>query len=366
MEMNEAPNTNPTSGLGNTFSSQPAPQTNPFTADLNREFTSDFGTNTGTNAVSQIFKEGGFANNDKTKKIIAVVAGVVVLAVVAYVFLGDDGSYDASVPGDSETASEESAVSDDELADDEAADADEEATAEERDEEGAGEDEEYAEEGGASKVGSKQAQGTGTKVAPSAGGSKASYGYGYSGKSAGSGPITLSEPADGSTLGYDETQGGAVFSWTGGGGYISFSRNQSMNPTVLRARAPGNSYEFHHPWTGTWYWKVENASGSTEVRSFQVNEPARRNVVISEPAGGSAVSGNGGTVSWQGDNGVAFYRVELSAAGAWGNPEYRFATSGNSVSLSGVPAGQYQMRVGAFSEVSGRWEYTSPAAVSVQ
>src|SRR5690606_30916752 len=127
----------------------------------------------------------------------------------------------------------------------------------------------------------------------------------------------------------------------------------------------GNQYEFHHPWPGTWYWKVENASGSTEGRSFQVTAPARRNVVLSEPQAGGAVAGNGGTVSWQGDNSVAFYRVELTASGSWANPEHRFATSGNSVSLQGVAAGQYQMRVGAFSEVSGRWEFTAPVPVSV-
>jgi hypothetical protein len=36
------------------------------------------------------------------------------------------------------------------------------------------------------------------------------------------------------------------------------------------------------------------------------------------------------------------------------------------VKLEGVTAGAYQMRVGAFSEVSGRFEYTAPASVTVQ
>ena len=50
--MNSAPNQS-----NNTFNSQPATgtQSNPFTADLKGEFTSNFGTN--TNAVSQIFKD---------------------------------------------------------------------------------------------------------------------------------------------------------------------------------------------------------------------------------------------------------------------------------------------------------------------
>ena len=66
--MNEQPSNNHT-GLNETFSSQPGgQQTNPFTADLKGEFTSNFGTN--TNAVSQIFKEGGFVGTNRTKYLI--------------------------------------------------------------------------------------------------------------------------------------------------------------------------------------------------------------------------------------------------------------------------------------------------------
>jgi hypothetical protein len=57
--MNEAPNQQGQTGLSDTFSTSSSATSNPFTADLKGEFTSNFGTN--TNAVSQIFKEGGFA-----------------------------------------------------------------------------------------------------------------------------------------------------------------------------------------------------------------------------------------------------------------------------------------------------------------
>ena len=83
------------------------------------------------------------------------------------------------------------------------------------------------------------------------------------------------------------------------------------------------------------------------------------------PASGGAIAGNGGTVAWQGDNKVGFYRVELST-GSWANPSHRFASSGNSLNLTGVAPGTYQMRVGAFSEVAGRWEYTPAIPVTVQ
>ncbi len=327
--MNEAPNSSQT-GLNDTFSSQPAPQTNPFTADLKGEFTSNFGTN--TNAVSQIFKEGGFTGNNRTKYMIIGGVLIAVLAIVFFALTGED--------------SEES------LTDEEGTE--EEVASDETEEEGEVAEETTEEAATEETAATTEAAAPATEAAPV---SAPSYSSGV-----GSGPISLGEPADGSSLNYDETQGPATFSWTGGGGYIVFSRNASMNPHVIKVPVSGNSYAFHHPWPGTWYWKVQNSSGSTEVRSFTVGAPVRRNIALQTSG---AVAGNGGTVTWQGDAGVAYYRVEFSN-GSWANPQYRFASSGNSVTVSGVPAGQYQMRLGAFSEVSGRWEYTAPSSVTVQ
>jgi hypothetical protein len=328
--MNEP--SNQTGGFGDTFSSQPAATgTNPFTADLKGEFTSNFGTN--TNAVSQIFKEGGFVGQNKTKYFIIGGVVFVVVAILAFALIPSDEE-----EGEGETAEETSP----ENAEGTDTKTDEEATAEETKPEGEGET--TAEQSAASEAVPE------SKPMKSTGG--------------GGGPVALTEPADGSSLNYDESQGPAMFTWTGGGGHIVFSRNSSMSPVVYRVKVSGNQYAFHHPWPGTWYWKVENGSGSTEVRSFKVNGPARRNLQITEPSNGS-VAGNGGVIAWQGDSAVAYYRVEISNSG-WANPTHRFATSGNSVKLEGVTAGSYQMRVGAFSEVSGRFEYTAPASVTVQ
>ncbi len=333
--MNEAPSNH--TGLNETFSSQPAPQTNPFTADLKGEFTSNFGTN--TNAVSQIFKEGGFVANNRTKYLII---GGVVIAVLAVVFFfltsGDDDTKTAD-----ETADQTDAK--DDAGDDAKDDAKDTAAADD-----AKDDDKTDAKDDADKAAKPAA-------VPA---SVPKSGFG-----GGSGKVSLTEPADGSSLAYDETQGPATFSWTGGGGYIVFSRTQSMHPAALRMPVSGNSYSFLHPWPGTWYWKVENKSGSTEVRSFKVTPPQRRAIQLSQPQQGGSISGNGGTVSWQGDSKVAYYRVELSNGG-WANPQQKFASSGNSVTLQGVAAGQYQMRLGAFSEVSGRWEYTNPINVTVQ
>lgn len=332
--MNEAPNNQ--TGLNDTFSSSTNATSNPFTADLKGEFTSNFGTN--TNAVSQIFKEGGFAGgNDKKKLYIAAGIVVVVLGVVAAVmFTGEDDNSDEMI---TETSGSDIAPHD--------------ATA------------------SASASGSEEAVASGSAEAAVAEEAKpaeaapAEAAVAHSGGPSFSGKLSLAEPTEGSSLSYDETQGPATFSWTGGGGYIVFSRNQSMNPPAMKVAVSGNSYAFHHPWPGQWYWKVENKSGSTEVRSFKVAGPQRRNIALSQPAAGGAISGNGGTVSWQGDNKVGFYRVELSTGG-WASPSFRFASSGNSLSLSGVSPGSYQMRLGAFSEVAGRWEYTPAIQVTVQ
>ena len=366
--MNDSPTnqTGTNTGMNDTFASNAAPQTNPFTADLKGEFTSNFGTN--TNAVSQIFKEGGFVGQSKSKYMVAGGVAIVLLAVIFFFLTGEDSGDQEFV---NETLGEELVtgeglgdsleglgdMSDDGLAG-----------------EGLG-NEGLGSEGldseatlGDDMLVDEPTEGLGESTLVDEG-SLASTGVdaGYSAAPAamGSGAISLVEPMDGSSLSYDETQGAAMFSWTGGGGNIIFSRNPSMSPEVMRVPVSGESYAFQHPWPGTWYWRVENASGTTETRSFNVIAPARRNVAISQPTAGGAIVGNGGVVSWQGDNGVAFYRVELST-GSWAAPEHRFATSGNSVALANVPAGQYQMRLGSFSEVAGRWEYTEAMPISVQ
>ncbi len=345
--MNEPQQSNQT-GVSGTFPSQSAPQTNPFTADLKGEFTSNFGTN--TNAVSQIFKEGNFASQNRNKYLIIGGVLVVVLAVVFYILTMDDG-YEEDFAADETVAEDtEGALEEGEEAESDAAVASEEGVAEGEEavgEEASGEEATVGAEESATDA-MAESSAMPEQSAPMEGG-----------------PISLMEPGDGANVNYDETQGPAMFSWSGGGGYIVFSRSSSMQPEIMRVPVSGNSYSFHHPYPGTWYWKVSNSSGDTDVRSFTVNPPVRRNVQVSEPATGGTVAGTGGVVSWQGDNAVAFYRVELSGDGAWTAPS-RFATSGNSVQLQGVAAGQYQLRVGAFSEVAGRWEYTQPISVSVQ
>lgn len=324
-------------GANNTFSSPPASQTNPFTADLKGEFTSNFGNN--TNAVSQIFKEGGFVSNNRTKYLIIGGVVLVVLVLAAFMLMGGE-------EGGTDEFAEEGTP-----------------TEEGKTDEGEGDEAATTEEGSTDEAATAAATDAKPVEQPKTDAQTATATSQQQPTATGS--IALSSPENGASVAYDETQGPATFSWSGDGGYIVFSRSSDMTPEVLRIRVSGSSYRFNHPWPGNWYWKVENDSGSSEVRSFSVAAPVRRNVAVAAPAAGGAVAGTGGQVQWQGDNGVAFYRVELST-GDWANPQFRFATRGNSVQLQGVTPGQYQMRVGAFSEVSGRWEYTQAQPVTVQ
>ena len=180
----------------------------------------------------------------------------------------------------------------------------------------------------------------------------------------GSGAIGMLSPADSQVWEYDESKGGAPFEWDGGGSIV-ISRSSSMRPEYIRARAPSGRYTLKNPYPGTWYWQVESADGRSEVRRFTVSAPPRSSIAVSQPAANGALAGEGGVVAWQGQGKVAFYRVEFSN-GSFANPQYRFATSGSSVQVSGVAPGAYQMRIGAFSEAAGRWEYTTPQSITVQ
>lgn len=383
-----------------------AGESNPFTSDLKGEFTSSFGTE--TNTVSQLLSDGAFGAK-KNKIIMAAGAAALVLAVL-FLFMngGDDGSStdefgnsddtlavvddgDAIEESDSDTSAsgdetedlitesievEELSVDSEEAIEEEIAEerAEEQAVveAEERRKQEAAEGGDELASVDAAALGGAAADGmTGDAAEPTAEGEMATdpamvdVDQPVAGLEGTEVPVNLM-PASGSSRSYDETSEYAEFSWEGSpGGYIYFSRNPSMNPIEKKSMVSGNSYRLRHPWPGTWYWKVANGAGASETASFTVDPAVRRNVVVNSPQSGATFSGNGGVVSWTGDTKVARYKVEVSQSG-WANPDFKFQTSGNDVQVQGVPAGSYQIRVGAFSEVSGRWEFSQPMDVTVQ
>ncbi len=311
---------------------------NPFTGDLKGEFSSDFGTN--TNAVSQIFKSGSFSSENRTKYII--IGAIVLLALGAVAFFmtssPDDPFADEfadevadDIPEDAE------GIGEDELAD--LAEGDDLADVPDGTESLA---EETQMEEGAMMEETMPMQNTGT--------------------------FQITSPPDGARRGYDETAAAAEFTWEGAADRINFSRSPSMQPLAKSVPLNGATfYAFDNPYPGTWYWQVVNAEGASEVRMFRITAPERRSFPISQPQSGGQVSGNGGVVSWQAGERIARYSVEVvGAGGSWVQPQYRFGTSGTSIALQGVSPGTYDIRVGAFSEVSGRWEWQYIKNVTVQ
>lgn len=336
-----------------TFAPKTGSETNPFTADLKGEFTSNFGTN--TNAVSQIFKEGGgFGGNSNARNII--ILGLLLIGLGgAYFLLSDDGTDDFS----DEAFLSEAPIDTGDLNDLPVGDTGVPAAGSDPlADESAGFDQQEG-------IGADQSPAFGGAATQGAPGLEAEADPGFATGGSGLAPSLIS-PSDGALRAYDEGSESAVFEWQADEeATIVFSRTANMVPEERRVRARGNSFTFDSPYPGRWYWRVETASGASEVRSFTVEAPVRRNIIVNAPQMGGALAGEGGVVSWTGDSRVAHYRVELTQ-GSWANPGFRFATAGTSIALSGVSPGQYSIRVGALSEVSRRWEYTQPMQITVE
>lgn len=187
----------------------------------------------------------------------------------------------------------------------------------------------------------------------------------FSYEPAAAGSPQLISPSDGQVRSYDETSEYALFEWESDEltNRILLSRSPMMTPLERAVTVEGNTYRLAHPWPGTWYWQVANSAGASQPVRFIVEAPVRRNVVLAPLA--NPLSGSSGVVSWSGDTKVARYAVEISQSG-WSQPGWRYQTSGTAVTLDSVTPGQYQLRVGAYSEVSGRWEYTTPTEVTIE
>jgi len=177
---------------------------------------------------------------------------------------------------------------------------------------------------------------------------------------------TLETPENGAARNYDESSSAAQFTWSGKGhGWIAFSRSPRMSPIDLKVKTKGNSYDLPRLLPGVWYWQTGNGAGKSAIRMFTVNPPTKRSIALLEPMDGASLAKDSGMVAWKGDHKITYYRVEISNQG-WANPNYRFATTGTQVQIRNVNQGPYQMRLGAFSEVSGRWEFTDPIKINVQ
>lgn len=329
-------NQDPHSSIAFNTDTSPDTQSNPFTGDLKGEFSSDFGTN--TSAVSQIFNSSGFSSENRTKYIAIGALVIVALLGLGYMMTGEDEPSVDEIEGLADGGLESEAIDDAAL--DEAIPA----------LPPSGEVSENVDSATDAAIEAVEqpsiAEATNT-TAPT---------------------IALVSPADGASQSYDETSGPAEFSWEGPADRIMFSRSASMSPLIKSVNLNGaTSFQFSNPYPGRWYWQVSGQSGFSEIRSFNIASPERRNFPVVQPTEGGSLAGNGGVVSWQAGEKIARYSVEIVSAGqSFSSPQHRFGTSGTSVELQGVVPGTYDIRVGAFSEVAGRWEWQVVRGVSVQ
>ena len=185
-------------------------------------------------------------------------------------------------------------------------------------------------------------------------------------KTAAFGALTVLTPAEGASRYYDLSSDRPVFSWEGNSESIIFSRNPNMKPVHYKMKTKGQSHTGKHLEPGTWYWQVKNSSGKSEPRSYSIISHNDLVPNVLEPTNGSTIFQDGSVVKWSLLSRAAYYRVQITEKDTWLSPSYMFATSGSELTMAGVAPGSYKLRVGGFSEISGRWEYSEPISVDVQ
>ncbi|MEY2987689.1 MAG: hypothetical protein RJB13_1210 [Pseudomonadota bacterium] len=300
------------------------------------EFSSGFGG--GTNAVSQIFRDGG-ASDDRSHKIkVGLILGIAVTAVAysIYYFVLEEGDSSVEVPVVTSTpeavvtpiAEAEKPIdlaSTDGTADksaDESAAAATESAAELTEEEEVDEDGDAAEEG--------------EELLTAAG------------------PATSS-----STYQYSEVGGGPIVTASAGTS-IEVSRSQDFS-VIYISGVVGSTGQIRipNPPPGKVYWRV---AGQTESTEITVLPPPTLNIAMRV---GASIAMNE-TLQWSADGDVGHYRVEFSGEPTFGNIVHSLSTNQNKIALSGIDPGNYFIRVGGLNVASGRWEYTRGSSVEVK
>ncbi len=261
----------------------------------------------GTNAVSQIFKEGGFGGDDKKKKMIvvgaAIAAVVVCLGAVWYLFFNEDGT---------ETAATTPAIT-------------EPATAPATQEEAAT-DEDDAEEDAAPAT---------TSAAPAGAAS-----------------------GNGSTWAYNEESGGPVIT-VAPGAAVEVSRLASFAESYVAGKAnEAGKFRIPAPPPGKVFWRLQGQSNSNEIT---ITPPPGLGLSFNAP--GKLASG--GQLKWSASGPVAFFRVEFGTDAKFTSVSHAISTSQTSAAAKDVGAGTYFVRVGGFNRASGKWEWSSASSVNV-
>ena len=177
---------------------------------------------------------------------------------------------------------------------------------------------------------------------------------------------SLQGPQDGVRRHYDLSSQEAYLQWEGTASWVEFSKQPHMSSIFLKRPVKGQRHPLPRLAPGLWFWRVRGGAGSSQVRSFEILPPRPLELALQEPSPGALLSKQGALVRWKGDRKATQYRVELARDGHWHQPELRLVSAGTQLLLEALEAGDYQLRLGAFSQISGRWEYLDPISVKVQ
>lgn len=279
------------------------------------EFSSGFG---GTNAVSQIFKDGGFGGDDKKKRMIIMGAFVAALVVCfgAVWFLFFRTADEAETAGETPALTPTVAAAPADASAGAATDAE------------VAEDEEMGEDGAEDDV----------AAADSA---------------------ASTQTAGSSSWAYDEETGGPIVS-AAPGATIEVARTQSFADRYVAGRANASGkFRIPAPPPGKVYWRE---AGSAAINEISISAPARLGLSFQAPA----TVETGGSLSWQASGPASFYRVEFATDANFQNMATVIATSQAQAAIKDVSAGKYFVRVGGFNRAAGKWEWSSASSVEVR
>jgi hypothetical protein len=301
------------------------------------EFSSGFGG--GTNAVSQIFRDGG-ASDDRSHKIkVGLILGVAVTAVAysIYYFVLEEpeSAYETPVV----TSTPEAVVTP------------------------------IAEaEKPIDISGSESAEGTTNSAATSGAASDSATEVAEEeevdedGEDVEEGEelLTAAGPATSSaTYQYSEVGGGPIVTASAGTS-IEVSRSSDFSVMYISGVVgPSGQLRIPNPPPGKVYWRVAGQSESTEIT---VLPPPKLNIGMRI---GASIAANE-MLQWSADGDVGHYRVEFAGEPSFGNVIHSLSTNQNQVALSGIEPGNYFIRVGGLNVASGRWEYTRGSSVEVK
>lgn len=157
---------------------------------------------------------------------------------------------------------------------------------------------------------------------------------------------------------YNEEEGGPVVN-AADGAMIEVSRTQGFADRYVMGPVKGGSFRIPNPPPGKVYWREAN---SQTVNEISIAPAASIGLDFSAPAQAAA----GAALSWSATGKVSFYRVEVGSDKDFSQIVNVVSTTQTQAVLNGVSAGNYFIRVGGFNLAAGKWEWSKASPIAVQ